>query len=143
VQLRQNLYPAVQTLQVSEEVLGFGTDVPDGQLRFALSHGKTSPQDPKRPFQVGISGHVGQRRALLVTALFERDFTTWSGNLELSAKLGSRLRVEGELFVGSILGDYKAGILHTFNPVRGIGIDAAGGWAQLSLRHTPTTSLRR
>jgi hypothetical protein len=68
---------------------------------------------------------------LLVSALFERDFTTWSGNIDVSARLGSKARVEGELFVGSILGDYKGGILHTFNPIRGIGIRAAGGWAQL------------
>jgi hypothetical protein len=39
--------------------------------------------------------------------------------------------LEGEVFVGSILGDYKGGILHTFNPAIERGIRAAGGWAQL------------
>jgi hypothetical protein len=123
------------------KVLGFGTDVPDGQLRFAIGHGKPNPRDGKRPFELGISGHIGQRRALLVSALFERDFTTWSGNLDMTVKLGSKVGVSGELFVGSILGDYKGGILHTFNPIRGIGTRAAGGWAQLQYQITSKLSV--
>jgi hypothetical protein len=122
---------AVQTFQVSDEVLGFGTDVPDGQLRVAIGHGKANPQDPKRPFEIGISGHIGRRRSLRVSALTERDFTTWSGTIDMAARLGGKARVEGEVFAGSILGDYKGGILHTFNPIRSRGIRAAGGWAQL------------
>jgi hypothetical protein len=127
------LVTAVQTFQVSDEVLGFGKDVPDCQLRFAIGHGKANPRSLKRPFELGISGHIGQRRGLLVSALFERDFTTWSGNIDLSANLGGKAKVSGELFIGSILGDYKAGILHTFNPLRNRGVRAAGGWAELQL----------
>ena len=124
------LATAVQTFQVSEEVLGFGTAVPDGQLRVAIG-GAIDPRTRKRSFEVGISGHIGQRRAVRLAVLSERDFTTWSGNLDLAANIGARARFESEVFVGSILGDYKGGILHTFNPIRETGIRAAGGWAQL------------
>jgi hypothetical protein len=122
---------AVQTFQVTDESLGFGTDVPDGQMRVAIGRGQSDPQTRKRPLELGISGHIGRRRGLLVAILSERDFTTWSGNIDVAASLGNRVRVEGEVFIGSILGDYKAGILTTFNPILDVGVRAAGGWAQL------------
>jgi hypothetical protein len=132
---------AVQTFQVSEEVLGFPTDVPDGQVRVAVSRGKMNPLSRKRPFEVGISGHAGQRRALRVAGLLERDFTTWSGIIDISAGLGAKARIEGEAFIGSILGDYKGAILHTFNPFREAGIRAAGGWAQLQYQISSRVSV--
>jgi hypothetical protein len=80
---------AVQTYQVSEEVRGFGTDVPDGQLRVAIGRGELDPQSRKRPLEAGISGHVGRRSALRLTDFSQREFTTWSANLDLGANLGS------------------------------------------------------
>src|SRR5262245_34049383 len=139
--LQTALATAVQTFQVSDEVLGFGTDVPDVQLRLGVGRGEADPRSGKRPLEVGVSGHVGQRRSVLVSALFEHDFTMWSGNVDLAARLGGKTSLAGEVFVGSILGDYKAGILHTFNPVRGIGVRAAGGWAQLQYQLTSRLSV--
>src|SRR5262245_44894293 len=141
ITLQSALATAVQTFQISDEVLGFGTDVPDLQLRVGLGRGESDPRSSKRPLEVGLSGHVGQRRTVLVSALFEDDFTMWSGNIDLAARLGRKTSLSGELFVGSILGDYKGGILHTFNPVRGIGVRAAGGWAQLQYQLTPRLSV--
>ena len=46
-----------------------------------------------------------------------------------------------EAFLGSILGDYKAGILHTFNPIRDVGVRAIGGWAQLQVQVSSKLSL--
>src|SRR5262245_42135563 len=138
VTLQSALATAVQTFQISDEVLGFGTDVPDVQLRVGVGRGEADPRSGKRPLEVGVSGHIGKRRTVLVSALFEDDFTMWSGNVDLAAKLGRRTSITGEAFVGAILGDYKGGILHTFNPVRGIGVRAAGGWAQLQYQLTST-----
>jgi hypothetical protein len=132
---------AVQTFQVSDEVLGFGTDVPDLNLRVGLGRGDIDPASRKRPLELGLSGHVGRRRALRVAVLTERDFTTWSGNIDAGVGLGDRTRLEGEVFVGSILGDYKGGILHTFNPIREVGVRAAGGWAQLHYQVNPRFSV--
>lgn len=128
---------AIQTLQISDEVIGRQTGAPDGQLRFALAHGKPNPADPlqKRPFELGLSAHIGERRGtLLALPALERDFTTWSWNVDLAFDLGSKARVEGEFFWGSVLGDYAGGILQTFNPTRGNGIRAVGGWANLRYR---------
>ena len=141
ITLQSALATAVQTFQVSDEVLGFGTDVPDLQLRVGIGRGEADARSGKRPLEVGVSGHVGQRRSVLVNALFEHDFTMWSGDIDLAARLGPRTSLAGEAFVGSILGDYKGGILHTFNPVRGIGVRAAGGWAQVQYQFTPKLSV--
>jgi hypothetical protein len=141
IALQSALATAVQTFQISDEVLGFGTDVPDVQLRVAINHGVVDARSGKRAVELGVSGHIGRRRGVTVSSLAEHDLTTWSGNVDVSARLGPKVSVAGEAFAGSILGDYKGGILHTFNPVRDIGIRAAGGWAQLQLQLTPRLSM--
>lgn len=126
----------IQTFDVPGEVIGRQAGVPDGQARMALGFGQADPNDPlkKRPFELGVSGHYGKRRGdLLALPIIEREFTTWSGNVDLSFKIGS-LRFETEYFQGSVLGDYAGAIFQTFNPLRGVGIRAAGGWAQLRYR---------
>ncbi|MGH9938835.1 MAG: hypothetical protein ACREAM_21550 [Blastocatellia bacterium] len=125
---------AIQTLDVGSEVFGRQTGLPDGQARVALGYGKPAPNDPlqKRPFELGLSGHLGQRRGdLLTIPIIERDFTSWSGTIDLTFKLG-KVRFDGEYFGGSVLGDYAGGIFQTFNPDRGIAIRATGAWAQLT-----------
>jgi hypothetical protein len=126
---------AIQTFQVADEVIGDQAGLPDGQSRLALGYGKPDLKDRylRRPFELGVSGHIGRRRgAQLGVIITERKFTTWSGNIDLSFKIGSKLRINAEIFRGSVLGDYAAGALQTFNPVRLVGIRAAGAWAQLT-----------
>jgi hypothetical protein len=125
---------AIQTFDVSDEVVGRQTGMPDGNVRLALGYGEPAPNDPlqKRPFELGVSGHIGERRGtLLAIPVVERDFTSWSGTIDLTFKLG-KLRFDGEYFGGSVLGDYAGGIFQTFNPVRGVAIRATGAWAQLT-----------
>ncbi|MGH9766378.1 MAG: hypothetical protein ACREAB_03005 [Blastocatellia bacterium] len=126
---------AIQTFDVGEGVIGRQTGAPDGQVRVALGYGKPAPNDPlqKRPFELGLSGHIGERRGTLLTIpAIERDFTSWSGTVDLSFKIGGKVRFEGEFFSGSVLGDYAGGVFQTFNPDRGVAIRAAGAWAQLT-----------
>ena len=138
------LTQAIQTLDVGTlrlgpanfqaEVFGRQTGLPDGQLRAALGYGKPDPKDPlqKRPFELGVSGHLGKRRGDLFTLpVIERDFTSWSGTIDLTFKLG-RVRFDGEYFGGSVLGDYAGAVFQTFNPQRGVAIRATGAWAQLT-----------
>jgi hypothetical protein len=120
--------------EVSKDVIGRQTGLPDGQTRVGLGYGKPAPDDPlqQRPFEIGLSGHLGKRRGDLVSLpIIERDFTSWSGTVDLTFKIG-RVRFSGEFFGGSILGDYAGAIFQTFNPERGVAIRAAGGWAQLT-----------
>jgi hypothetical protein len=126
---------AIQTFQVADEVIGEQAGLPDGQSRLALGYGKPDLQDRyhRRPFELGVSGHIGKRRgAQLGILITERKFTTWSGNIDLSFKIGGKLRFAAEFFGGSVLGDYAAGAFQTFNPVRLVAIRAAGAWAQLT-----------
>jgi hypothetical protein len=126
---------AIQTFQVSDEVIGDQAGLPDGQSRFALGYGKPDPKDRyhRRPFELGVSGHVGKRQGVqLGVVVTDRRFTTWSGNIDLSFKIGRKLRFDAEFFNGSVLGDYAAGVFQTFNPARLVSIRAAGGWAQLT-----------
>jgi len=126
---------AIQTFQVADEVIGDQAGLPDGQARIALGYGKPDSHDPylRRPFELGVSGHLGNRHgAQLGVDITQNDFTTWSGDLDLSFKIGSKLRFDTEFFNGSVLGDYTGGVFQTFNPVRLVGIRAAGAWAQLT-----------
>jgi hypothetical protein len=126
---------AIQTFQVADEVIGDQAGLPDGQSRLALGYGKPDPKDlyHRRPFELGVSGHIGKRQGVQSgVVITDRKFTTWSGNIDLSFKIGPKLRFATEFFDGSVLGDYAAGIFQTFNPVRLVSIRAAGAWAQLT-----------
>lgn len=126
---------AIQTFQVADEVIGDQAGLPDVQSRLALGYGKPDLRDRylRRPFELGVSGHLGKRQGtrlrLLVT---ERKFTTWSGDVDLSFKIGRKLRFNAEFFTGSVLGDYAGGVFQTFNPLRLVSIRATGAWAQLT-----------
>ena len=126
---------AIQTFQVADEVIGDQAGLPDGQSRLALGYGKPDPKDRyhRRPFELGVSGHIGKRSGTQLGDLItQRKFTTWSGNIDLTFKIVSKLRFTAEFFNGSVLGDFTGGIFQTFNPVRLVGIRAAGAWAQLT-----------
>jgi hypothetical protein len=126
---------AIQTFQVADEVIGDQAGLPDGQSRFALGYGKPDPKDRyhRRPFELGVSGHLGKRSGTQLGVLItQRKFTTWSGNIDLSFKIGSKLRFDAEFFNGSVLGDFTGGVFQTFNPARLVAIRAAGAWAQLT-----------
>jgi hypothetical protein len=62
----------------------------------------------------------------------QNEFTSWSEDVDLSFKIGRKLRLNAEFFSGSVLGDYAGGIFQTFNPVRLTPIRAAGAWTQLT-----------
>src|SRR5215813_3294085 len=126
---------AIQTFQVADEVIGDQAGLPDGQSRIALGYGKPDLRDQykRRPFELGVSGHIGKRQGTqLGVVITDRRFTSWSGDIDLSFKIGRKLRFNTEFFTGSVLGDYAGGVFQTFNPVRLVSIRAAGAWAQLT-----------
>ncbi len=49
-----------------------------------------------------------------------------------SLRLGSSTLIEGEYFIGQLVGDYSGAILQTVDPVKKVPIRARGGWVQVT-----------
>jgi hypothetical protein len=105
---------------------------PDVEARAALALGPLQGEGPlaKRPFEVGISGVIGQIRTTSPTqaarvvadvAGFGSDFR-WA----VTPSFG----FQGEVFVGQTLGVYTAGILQNVNLVTFQPIRTSGGWIE-------------
>jgi hypothetical protein len=131
------LAQAVQTFQVSDEFVGRQSGIPDFQGRIALGSGEPGPagaaiKPRERPVEVGIDGYWGRRK---ITSLPPNPqtlaFPTWSFGGDLHAKLPTATTLRAEIFVGSVLGDYQAGVFHTVDPKLLKGVGAWGLWAQV------------
>jgi hypothetical protein len=83
-----------------------------------------------RPFEVGISGVVGQIRT---TVPFVRQVVAdvWGLGADCRWAVTDRFGVQGELYVGQTLGTYMGGILQNINANTFAGIHSGGGWIEL------------
>jgi hypothetical protein len=141
--LRGCLGQPIQTFNVSDEAVGRQGGVPDFQGRIAIGTGEPvgggyAIRPRERPIEIGIDGHWGRRKiTLLPPDLRTFAFTTWSlgGDMHVRLPTGTTLRSEG--FVGSLLGDYQAGVFHTIDTGKLKAVRAWGIWAQVeqSLGH--------
>ena len=127
---------AVQTFQVSGDLQATQTGLPDFQGHIGAAFGPAREDGP-RLFECGVAGHVGRRQVVLqaasATAPAEvRQYGTWSFVADGSLRLGDTTLIEGEYFIGQLLGDYSGGILQTVDPVKKAPIRARGGWVQLT-----------
>lgn len=127
---------AVQTFQVSGDVQATQTGLPDFQGHIGAAFGPAREDGP-RLFECGVAGHVGRRQVVLqaasATAPAEvRQYGTWSFVADGSLRLGDTTLIEGEYFIGQLLGDYSGAILQTVDPVKKVPIRARGGWVQLT-----------
>src|SRR5262249_11075616 len=105
---------------------------PNIEGRAAWACGPLTGEGPlaQRPFEVGISGVVGQIRT---TVPFTRQVVAdvWGLGTDCRWAVTPRFGVQGELFVGQTLGTYMGGILQNINTTTFAGIHAAGGWIEL------------
>lgn len=129
---------AVQTFQVSGSVVASQVGLPDfqGHLGFAFGPAR---EDGPRLFECGVAGHVGRRQVVDSTVPLPppeavRTYATWSFVADGSLRLGDDTLIEGEYFIGQLLGDYSGGIFQTIDPVKKVPIRARGGWVQLTQR---------
>jgi hypothetical protein len=127
----------VQTFQVSDEFVGRQAGIPDFQARIALGSGEPGPagaaiKPRERPIEIGIDGHWGRRKITsLPPNVRTLTYRTWSMGGDLHAKLPTDTTFRGEVFVGSLLGDYQAGVFHTVDPILLTAVRAWGFWAQI------------
>lgn len=129
---------AVQTFNVSGTVLATQTGLPDFQGRVGLAFGPPSTDQGPRFFEMGVAGHVGRRQAT-VSPHCPNDpsrtvcqFASWSFVADGALRVTASTLVEGEFFVGQLLGDYSGAINQTIDPNTNVPIRSRGGWVQLS-----------
>jgi hypothetical protein len=104
---------------------------PNVESRIALALGPLQGEgaQAKRPFEVGISGVVGQIRTTQVDTRVVAD--VWGVGSDLRWALTPCFGFQGEVFTGQTLGTYTAGILQNVNALTFQGIHSTGGWAEV------------
>jgi hypothetical protein len=84
----------------------------------------------QRPFEIGVSGLVGQVRTEPVGST-EIVADTWGVGTDLHWEINDHFGVNGEFFTGQGLGSYTAGIAQTTNTVTFQAIRTTGGFVEL------------
>ena len=111
---------------------------PNVEGRVALGLGCVEGVGPaaKRPFEVGVSGVVGQLRT---TDLADTQVVAdvWGLSSDFRWKMTDRLGFLGEVYTGESLGTYNGGILQTINADTLAGIRSTGGWMETFYYWTP------
>ncbi|MHC4877947.1 MAG: hypothetical protein ACYTGL_15930 [Planctomycetota bacterium] len=94
--------------------------------------GYLAPGTGLRP-ELGISGHIGREQVDFTTPPLEddRQFTSWSLNVDLYLPLTEDFGVQGEFFWGNVLGTFQGGIIQGIDPVLRRGIRSTGGWGEV------------
>lgn len=123
---------AVQTFAVSDTTQATQAGLPDFQGHLGLAFGAERDDGP-RLFECGVAGHFG-RREVSGTA---QQYQSWSFVADGSLRLSDSTLIEGEYFLGQLLGDYSGAIFQTIDPVTHVAIRARGGWVQVTQRLGP------
>ena len=108
---------------------------PELQGRVAFTLGEYRCPDAM-PIIFGISGHIGEEQFDVLEGdglgpLDDVGRQTWSFNLDLTMPINERLKLTGELFMGSNLASYMGGILQGIDRTRFNAVRSRGGWIDL------------
>lgn len=88
------------------------------------------------PSTLGVSGHWGQEEYDITTSGGNKEFTTWSLNLDVTQPVNKWLSIKGELFTGEDLDAYLGGIgqgVTTTGSNQYEEIGSKGGWIAAAL----------
>ena len=102
----------------------------EGRVAIALGPLVGEGQEARRPFEVGISGVVGQIRTT-VPAQTQVVAGVWGLGSDLRWAITDRFGVQGEGYIGQTLGTYGGGILQDINSVTFRSVHSAGGWFEV------------
>jgi len=126
--------PIATVIDPSLSLLSEDNGWPNVEGRVALGLGAIGAAG--RPFEIGISGVVGEIRSTPATGT--RVVTdVWGAGVDLSWKMSDRLGVKGEVYTGKTLGTYNGGILQNTNATTFEGIDSSGAWGEVFFYLTP------
>ncbi|MHC4679665.1 MAG: DcaP family trimeric outer membrane transporter [Planctomycetota bacterium] len=111
---------------------GEDAGVPTLQARVSVS----GPLLGSDPSTLGVSGHWGQEEYDITTSGENKDFTTWSLNLDVAQPVNKWLSMKAELFTGENLNAYLGGIgqgVTTTGVNQYEEIGSKGGWIAAAL----------
>jgi hypothetical protein len=106
----------------------------EGRVAFGLGEMTTVNGQPSRPFEIGVSGLVGQLRVTDFPGP-NRELNTWAYGADAQIALTDYLGVKGEFFSGQAIGNYNAAILQVRNDVLG-PVRSTGGWGEVFVNWT-------
>jgi hypothetical protein len=109
----------------------------EGRLALGLGAVQGVGATAKRPFEIGVSGLVGQIRTTPPSPDPRVVVDVWGGCIDLRWSITERFGVAGEVFTGEGLGTYNAGILQNINADTLQGIRTSGGWLEAFYYWTP------
>lgn len=120
---------------VTGAVLSEDNGLPNFEGRLALGLGPLEGEGTaaRRPFEVGVSGLVGEVRSTELLALVPPRRVVadvWGVGVDGRWRINERWGVQGELFRGETLGTYLGGVAQTVNAVTLTGIRSTGGWGE-------------
>ncbi|MGC3971119.1 MAG: hypothetical protein QM775_28415 [Pirellulales bacterium] len=123
----------ISTTVNNELVLSEDNGWPNVESRISLALGSMQGEGPlaKRPFEVGVSGLVGQIRTTDQIGGSRVIADVWGLGSDLRWSITSRFGFMAEVFTGQTLGTYTGGILQNVNAVTHGGVHASGGWAEV------------
>jgi hypothetical protein len=140
ITLTGGLSDPISTLVTSSNLsLSEDNGWPNVEGRAALGLGPIEGEGlrAQQPFEVGLSGVVGQIRTITVTPPQRVVADVWGVGTDCRWKITDRLGVQGELYAGQTLGTYNGGCLQNVNSNTFHGIHSAGGWGEFYFYYVP------
>ncbi len=112
---------------------------PNIEGRIALGLGKLEGAGlaAKRPFEMGVSGIVGQIRTTPLAPDNRVVANVWGAGADARWKINDCFGLAGEVYTGQTLGTYNGAILQTINLDTLQGIRSSGGWLEGFFYWTP------
>jgi len=142
--------PDVTDFLVNPAIRGSDNGWPNVEGRLGLQLG--TPRDGQNPFEFGVSGLVGQLRAVdpggvfggatgpIVVVPGQEVSEIWALNVDAQIH-GERLGARGEFWVGEGAGTYFMAAAQSLNPQTGRPIRAHGGWGEVYYKLTPAHTI--
>lgn len=112
---------------------------PNVEARVALGFGMldSAGPAPMRPFEMGVSGVIGQIRTTPLPPDPRVVADVWGLATDIRWSVNQHFGFMGEVYTGQALGTYNADILQTTNVDTLQGIRSSGGWGEVFAYLTP------